>query len=223
MREFMKNDLINLAFKSNDFNRIGNITFYAGAGSSEERKSLIMYIKSTEKGKKDKIIYSQRAKADGNYILLRDGNIQEFDPQNNAESSVIFFEEYNLNLGDYYDFNIKKKEEFFDADFLNVIELLKVKNKDWKIKALITRQLLNPFMCIFLSALAFGLIFSGEFSRTGNEFQAIKAYFFCVVGLAIFLYLFFNLEKGIINYFLLFAHAGALLATDLILIRERNV
>jgi heme/copper-type cytochrome/quinol oxidase subunit 4 len=223
MKEFMKNDLINLAFKNNDFNRIDNITFYANAGSSEELKGLIMYIKSIEKGKKDKIVYSQRARVNGNYIMLRDGNIQEFDPNNRAEGNTIFFEKYNLRLDDYYNLNVQERNNFFDADFLNIIELLRTKNRDRKTNALVVRQLLNPLISIFLSMLAFGLIFSGEFSRMENEFNMVKTYFFCTVGLAIFLYLFSKLEKKGFSYFFILLYMGILLMGNLILINRKNV
>jgi lipopolysaccharide export LptBFGC system permease protein LptF len=217
MKEVMKNDLINLMFKNNRFDNIKNITFYANTNSQQELENLMLYIKSTDSKEKDKMIYSKTAEINGVYITLHDGNIQEFSPLNREENSIIFFEKYNLNFGDYYNIDAKDNSAA-DMDALNIFELFNLKNNK-KVASEIVKRMISPTIGLFLSVLASCLILNKKFSRMESEIETARIYLLCTLLFMVFTYLL----KGNADHNLLLLYVSLLLIFNLILIRKRDV
>jgi lipopolysaccharide export LptBFGC system permease protein LptF len=217
MKDTMKNDIINLMFKNDNFDSVKNITFYANANQKEKLDNLVLYIKSTKDGEKDKIIYSKTAEVNNTYIKLFDGNIQEFRPKNKGENNIIFFKEYSLNFGDYYNIDDKKNTKSTNIDTLNIFELFKfTKNK--KINIEIIKRILNSIIGLFLSILACCLVLNKKFSRMDDDWENVKIYSLCTVLFAIFSYLI----KSDIHYNLLLLYIFTIFMLDLILIWKKN-
>jgi lipopolysaccharide export LptBFGC system permease protein LptF len=216
MKEIMKNDIVNLMFKNGNFDSIKNITFYANTDEQQKLKNLILYIKSADGDKKDRLIYSKTAEINGVYITLHDGNIQEFKSENKSENSVLFFKEYSLNLGDYYETDTQKNDGW-NMDALNIFELLKLK-KNKKINNEIVRRIINSIIGLFLSILACCLILNKKFSRIESELEIAKIYSICALLFVIFTYL----VKNNIHYKLLLLYIAVLFILDIILVGKKN-
>jgi lipopolysaccharide export LptBFGC system permease protein LptF len=216
MKEIMKNDIVNLMFKNGNFDSIKNITFYANTNEQQKLENLMLYIKSADGEKKDRLIYSKTAEINGIYITLHDGNIQEFKPEDKNENSALFFKEYSLNLGDYYKMDAKK-EDSRDMDVLNIFELFKLR-KNKEINNEIIRRIINSIIGLFLSILACCLILNKKFSRMESELEIAKIYSICALLFIIFVYL----VKNNIYYKLLLLYTATLFTLDLILIGKKN-
>jgi lipopolysaccharide export LptBFGC system permease protein LptF len=221
MRDRMKNDIINLMFKNKNFNSVKNITFYANANERNALRDLMLYIKSMDGDDKDKIIYAKNAKINGVYAKMYHGNIQEFDMFDKTKNNIVFFEEYSLNLADYYDLDIKKGERV-DEDCLNIKELLKMRKQE-NIKPIIIKRFVSPLISLFLSTLACVLVLNKPFSRMESEKEVVKIYFICIVCFSIFLYLVAKLEKAIVSYNLLLLYIASFFVADVVLIGKKNV
>jgi heme/copper-type cytochrome/quinol oxidase subunit 4 len=200
---------------------VKNITFYANTSEHGVLNGLMLYIKPTDDNNKDRIVYAKNAKINGIYAKMYHGNIQEFDAFDKTKNNVVFFEEYSLNLGDYYDLSVNKSGRV-DEDSLNIRELLKIKKQE-NIKPLIVKKFVSPLISIFLSILACVLVLNKPFSRIESEKEIVKIYFICVVCFSVFLYLVTKLEKAIISYNLLLLYIVLFSVADVILIKKDNV
>jgi lipopolysaccharide export system permease protein len=217
MKEIMKNDIINLMFKNNNFDSIKNVTFYAVTNEQQGLENLVIYSRSENGEGKHKIIYSKTAEINGVLLRLMDGNIQEFNPNIADENNSIFFKEYNLNLGDYYNLNPKKNNSM-DMSAMNVVELLKIKENQ-EIDGEIIKRGANSVVGLFLSVLGCCLILDKKFSRMRDDTEIVKIYLICALLFAIFIYLAKNSGASTP----LLAYIFTLYLLDLILIKKRNV
>lgn len=178
--QYMKNNIINLITQDKNFNIVKNITFSANKEDLNVLNNAFFFIRATSNKEKDKIIYAQKAKIINNIIKLYNGNIQEFTLNNNNEIKFLFFKKYNIRINDFYDLNISNLT-LNKLDFLSIKKLLKIKDKNNKIKIEIINRFVNSFLTLFLSLMSYGIIINKKFSRFKNLKYMFFVYFLSIV------------------------------------------
>lgn len=170
IKDRIYSDILNTAFNENNFINIDNITFYTKKRSNNKLESVIVSIKNE---KDTNTIYAKEAVINKNVINFNNGNIYINGKNRN---SIIYFDEYNFNLSNFYNKNKLKNRPL---DTLNINELLKTKI-DKNNKRTYTKYLNQIYSKISMSVLCFAIgIFSGalilnkSFSRMSNSYTAI--------------------------------------------------
>ncbi len=195
IKVYLRNSITNILLnKTNSFNNFDNITIFSKKSNGNTLYSLLIYIKDPD-GKIDKILYAKNGILNGNYITLLDGNLQEFKTDNKKDLKLLFFEKYTIDISKYY--NINDIKNSIDEDTMFLSELLKIKDKNQKIKAEILERITNPFISIVLVLFSSILVLNLNFSRMENNKELFKIYLLNIADFSLFLYSFKILKNNI--------------------------
>ncbi len=194
IKVYLKNSITNILLnKTNSFNNFDNITIFSEKSNNNILYSLLIYIKDSD-GKIDKILYAKNGILNGNYITLIDGNLQEFKTDSKKDLKLLYFKKYTINISEYY--NINDIKDNIDEDTMFLSELLKIKNKNQKIKTEIIKRITNPFISIILVIFSSVLVLNLNFSRMENNKELFKIYLLNIADFALFLYSFKILKNN---------------------------
>lgn len=184
----MRHNAIKFLLNSDDFRIFKNITVHSNCHDGGKLNSLVIYI-DDKSNKKTKIIYAKNAEIiEEKYLKLCDGSIHfmKFDDQNGA--NMIFFKDYILDINEFLP--IEKQKKYNDIEFLNIKDILKIKNKDNYLIVEIVYRITNPLFVIVLALFSSLLVLKINFTRSDSN---LKSFFIFLVNLflfAIFSYLF---------------------------------
>lgn len=200
-KEYIKNDITNVIMNKDSFNSMRNITIYAKNKVNNTLEGLLIYIKNDTTYN---LITAENGEIENNVLKLTNGNIQESKYNDKTTKKIVFFEQYNINIGDYYD--KKEEDNFVDMELLNIKELLKEKDKyafnKLKYYAEVNKRIVSGIACITISLISSFFMLSIPFSRSESKLSTIIDFF---VSLGVFggiLYLLKISEKNVIGIYL---------------------
>lgn len=198
IKENIYNDILNIAFKENDFNKIKNFVFYTKERDKNILKSVIVSINDEEY---KSTIYAKKAVINGNIIKFDNGNIQI---KENNEENIIFFDEYIFNLNE---FNKKEQDEDFSLEVLNIKELLELDTKNMNKKkytlylSQISSMISMSCLCFSIGIFAGTLILKKPFNRQSTIYTTIISF----ATLMIFILMTYIIKNGEKNIYSIYA------------------
>lgn len=182
-------DILNTAFNKNNFNSINNITFYAKERINNKLKSVIVSIQNKDK---NNTIYAKEAIINKNIINFSNGNISI---SNNGENNIIYFDNYNFNLGNFYNRN---ESNDTSIEVMNLNELLKLKvSKDDKKNY--TKYLSQIYLKVSMSILCFAMgIFSGTLilDKSFSRRNSLYTVFVSILSIILFVIIVYLIKNG---------------------------
>jgi lipopolysaccharide export system permease protein len=184
-------DVASSLVQEGDFNQAANgLTIFAGErlGGGQIRHLFIQDSRNPDRPRTYSAARGSIATIDGKpAILMRDAQVQE--PKSDGSINVVFFEEYLLQLDDFFDSEeqllLKSSDRFLGELFRpDVTNFFDQRNVD-DFLAEGHQRLAGPLMNIALALLALAGLLTGEFSRRGyGQRLAVTAALALVVRLA---------------------------------------
>ena len=200
LKDYIKNDVTNIVMNKDSFNSVNNITIYAKNKTNNILNGLVLYINN---GNVYNIITAKEGKIENNVLKLQNGTVQESKYTHKDKQNIIFFEQYNINISDYY--SNKNDDNRIDTELLNIRELLQERNNKsinkLKYYAEINKRILTGFICITISLISSFIILYTPFSRAESKLSTIVDFFISLSVFAIVLYLIKLSEKNVLGIY----------------------
>lgn len=195
----MRYNAVKFLLNSDDFRTFKNITIHSGWHDTNKLNSIVIYIDNKD-NKKSKIIYAKNAEViEEKYLKLCDGNIHFIESNNKNDANILFFKDYILDINEFLP--IEKQKNYNGAEFLNIKDILRIKNKSNYLIAEIVYRITNPLFVIILALLSGLLILKINFTRSDSNLKNVFIFLVNLFLFAIFSYL-FKLSK--VNYFFIY-------------------
>lgn len=184
----MRHNAVKFLLNSDDFRIFKNITVHSSWRDGNKLSSLMIYI-DDKSNKKSKIIYAKNAEIlEEKYLKLSDGSIHFMKSNNKSDANMIFFKDYILDINEFLP--IEKQKKYNDVEFLNIKDILRIKNKSSYLIAEIVYRVANPLFVIILALLSSLLVLKINFTRSDSNFKSIFIFLANLLLFAIFSYLF---------------------------------
>lgn len=206
IKEYIKNDISTILLNKNGFNTFKNITLYSKDKDDKVLNSLLIYINDLENGKAN-IINARQGIIENNILKLIDGNIQENKFNKKDKQQIIFFDEYNINLAQYFNKN-KSNDGEKDISSLNINDLfnldMKGKNKKeiMEYYAELNKRFLNAFIVLTIGLISTFIVLNSPFNRSINALSNISSFCISTFIFGFTLYSIRMAEKAIFGIYL---------------------
>ena len=182
-KKSISSDIVNVLLNNTNFSNFQNITFYAKSIDENILNSVFFYIREKDV---DRAIYAKSGEINNTYITLRNGNLQEFTNDNDITLKTVYFDEYSVNLADFYKIDYSNKK---DTDLMFLSELLLLKEKDNEVKMEIFNRIFTPVLALTLSILSCLMVLNIQFSRFENNKYIFIIYTVCLLNFILYLYM----------------------------------
>lgn len=201
LKDYIKNDITNIIMNNDSFNSMQNITIYTKNKTNNILDGLLIYIQNE---KTYNLITAEKGEIENNVLKLTNGNIQETKYNNKENQKIVFFEQYNINISDYYD--KKEDNDKIDIELLDIKELLKEKNNYYTRKSKyyseLNKRILSGILCITISLISSFIMLSIPFSRSESKISTIIDFFISLGVFGTILYLIKLSEKNVAGVYL---------------------
>lgn len=186
----IENDIMNVLLGSKSFNTLQSITVYSDSRVENEIQSLVTYV-SYSNNEKNKVIYAKSAKIlDDSHLRLYNGNIQEYTTEAKDEMKILFFDEQDIDLGQFYLIPAQDRLEHQNTDFMYLNELFILKNKTIAVRGEILSRIITPILSLLLSIVSAAIAVDTHESKKSRLVNGrnIMNYAICLILSIIFLY-----------------------------------
>lgn len=180
IKNYAKKNYITLLLSEGEFNHIPseNITLYTKENKNGILKEILLY--NNQNSEKPSIITaesgvlveSRESNDESIYLQMKNGNVTNFLESTDTDKadSTLYFQDYTINLSDYYEVDIKANNyKIVAVSTMDLIKGIETNIQDSsKYKTELHKRLTMPLLPLILSILGIGGLLYGDFNRRGN-------------------------------------------------------